>query len=144
MEISEQILTKYNCPKRFNKSFLNVEEIESVIGFNLPTEYKTYLQNFLGFEDNIGKEFVRLWSFEELLEANEDYGILENLPKTLGIGGNGSGEFIAMEFNDTANYRIVLSPFIDLDKKYHIEIGSSFTDFLLRLDNGQEWFAKNN
>ena len=144
MEIFEQILTKYNCPKRIKKSVLNIEQIERIIEFILPTEYKIYLQNYLGFEDYIGKEFVRLWNLEELLEANEDYGILENLPKTLGIGGNGSGEFIAIEFNDNVNYRIVLSPFIDLDKKYHIEIGSSFEDFLSRLDNGQEWFLKNN
>jgi hypothetical protein len=86
---------------------------------------------------------MRLWDFDELVETNKDYGIFDNLSNTLGIGGNGSSEFIAIELISNGNYRIVLSPFIDLDKQYHIEIGTSFTDFLVRLDNGQEWFNEN-
>jgi hypothetical protein len=58
---------------------------------------------------------------------------------TLGIGGNGSGEFIAIEHFGNNNLRIVLSPFI-IEKEAHIEIGTSFTDFLQRLENEQEWF----
>ena len=142
MEIFEEILTKYNYSKRITKSLLNFEEIERIIKFNLPIDYKIYLQNYLGFEHFIGQEFVRLWSFEELLESNDGYEILENLPKTLGIGTNGSGEFIGIEFIDNGNYRIILSPFIDFNEEYHIEIGSSFTDFLLRLDYGKKWFTE--
>ncbi len=37
-------------------------------------------------------------------------------------------------------YRIVLSPFIDLDKSFNIEIGNSFTNFFERLENGIDWF----
>lgn len=51
------------------------------------------------------------------------------------------GELIALELCDNGEYRIVLTPFVDLDKTYHIEIGSSFTDFLIRMDSGKEWFA---
>jgi hypothetical protein len=47
--------------------------------------------------------------------------------------------FIAIEHLDDNNLRIVLSPFI-IEKEAHIEIGTSFTDFLQRLENGQEWF----
>ena len=72
-----------------------------------------------------------------------DYGIFDNLPNTLGIGVNGSSEFIAIELIDIGNCRIVPSPYIDLNKQYFIEIGTSFTDFLVRLDNGQEWFNEN-
>lgn len=140
MEIFEKILDKYNCPKRTEKSLATVDEIESIIKFKLPTDYKKYLQNYLGFEEHIGQEYMRLWDFDELLETNKDYGIFDNLPNTLGIGGNGSSEFIAIELLYSGDYRIVLSPFIDLDKQNHIEIGTSFTDFLVRLDNGQELF----
>lgn len=140
MEIFEKILDKYNCPKRTEKPLVTVDEIESIIKFKLPTDYKKYLQNYLGFEEHIGHEYMRLWDFCEIIETNKDYGIFDNLPNTLGIGGNGSSEFIAVEFLENRNYRIVLSPFIDLDKLYHIEIGTSFTDFLVRLDNGQRWF----
>lgn len=140
MEIFENILDQYNCSKRTEKPLATVDEIESTINFNLPADYKKYLQTYLGFEEQIGQEYVRLWDFDELLETNKDYGIFDFLPNTLGIGGNGSSEFIAIELLDGGNYRIVLSPFIDLDKQNHIEIATSFTDFLVRLDNGQEWF----
>lgn len=57
---------------------------------------------------------------------------------TLGIGDNGSGECIALEKCINAKTRVILSSFIDLDKQYHIEIGSSFTDFL----DGERWFSE--
>jgi hypothetical protein len=140
MEQLEQILLKYKCPKRTEKSKTIIDQIENIINFKLPSDYKAYIQNYLGFEEHIGQEYVRLWDFDELVEVNKGYGITNNLPHTLGIGGNGGGEFIALEMTDESNLRVVLSPFIDLDKKYHIEIGTSFTDFLIRLDSGQEWF----
>jgi len=99
-----------------------------------------YIQNYLGFEETIGREYVRLWDINELMEKNKGYCITETLTNTLGIGTNGGGEFIAIEQFEIDNYRVVLSPFIDLDKKYHIQIGSSFSDFLIRLDQGLEWF----
>jgi hypothetical protein len=140
MKKFEEIIIKYNCQKRIDRSFTTVEQIESIVKFKLPTDYKYYIQNYLGFEETIGKEFIQFWDFNELLETNINYGITDNLPNTLGIGGNGGSEFIAIELIAKEQYRIVLSPFIDLDKQYHIEIGTSFTDFLVRLENGQEWF----
>jgi hypothetical protein len=140
MEIFEKILDKYSWPKRTEKPVLRIDQIEKIVKFRLPFDYRNYIYNYLGFEEHIGPEFIRIWDIEELLEKNIHYGIFDNLPNTLGIGGNGSGEFIAIESVDVDNYRIVLSPFIDLDKQYHIEIGKSFTDFLVRLDNGYEWF----
>ena len=139
-----ELLIKYNCPKRAAKPIITVEEIENTVNFKLPDDYLTFAQNYSGFEEFIGEEFVRLWDFDELAERNKGYQIFTYLPKTLGIGGNGGGEFIAMEQLDDGKLRIVLSPFIDLDRQYHIEIGTSFTDFLMRLDNGEEWFKVKN
>jgi len=136
----ETILTKYNFPKRTTRPTTRFEEIENQIGFELPDDYKFYLNNYGEYEEFVGAEPVSLWDFDELLSRNKDAGIFDNLPLTLGIGNNPSSEFIAIEFIDNKNYRIVLSPFIDLDKQYHIDIGSSFTDFFVRLDNGKEWF----
>lgn len=143
MEVFELILEKYNCQKRNKKPLYTIDQIESIIKFKLPYDYKTYIQNYFGFEEHIGQEYIRLWEFDELLETNKEFGIFDKLPNTLGIGGNGGGEFIAIEIVNSGNYRIILSPFIDLDRQYHIEIGTSFTDFLVRLDNGQQWFNEN-
>mgnify|MGYP003597468156 FL=1 len=134
MEIINELLLKYNCPKRTQKAKMKIEQIQSFINFNLPEDYLIFLENYLAFEGFIGPEFVRLWGFDELIETNMEYQIFNNLPKTLGIGENGSSEFIAIEHTNNNSIRVVLSPFIDLDKQYHIEIGNSFTDFLQRLD----------
>ncbi len=136
----ETILTKYNFPKRTTKPTTTFEQIENQIGFQLPDDYKFYLDNYGEYEEFVGPELVNLWDIDELLSRNQDTGIFDNLPLTLGIGNNPSSEFIAIEFMDNGNYRIVLSPFIDLDKQYHIDIGNSFTDFFIRLDTGKEWF----
>ena len=140
MKTVNELLLKYNCPKRTQKAKTKIEQIQRILNFNLPNDYLFFLQNYSGFEQFIGSEFVRLWDIDELIGANIDYQIFENLPKTLAIGGNGSSEFIAIEQTVDNSIRVVLTPFIDLDKQYHIEIGISFTDFLQRLDNGQEWF----
>ncbi|WP_286896761.1 MULTISPECIES: SMI1/KNR4 family protein [Sphingobacterium] len=140
MKTVNELLLKYNCPKRPQKAKTKIEQIQTILSFNLPNDYLFFLQNYSGFERFIGSEFVRLWDIDELIGANTDYQIFENLPKTLAIGGNGSSEFIAIEQTVDNSIRVVLTPFIDLDKQYHIEIGISFTDFLQRLDNGQEWF----
>jgi hypothetical protein len=71
---------------------------------------------------------------------NEGYSILENLSRTVAIGDNGGGEFIGLEKSIDGGLRVILTPFIDLDEQYHIEIGCSFTDFLLKMDRGEKWF----
>lgn len=136
------ILNKYNFLRRTTKPLLTFEEIERQIGFSLPADYKFFLENYSEYEEFVGPELVSLWDADELLSRNKQTGIFDNLPLTLGIGNNPSSEFIAIEFLDTKEYRIVLSPFIDFDKQYHIDIGNSFTDFFVRLDSGKEWFDK--
>jgi len=140
MEMFEKILKQYHFPKRIKNPITTVEEIEATIHFKIPEDYKTYLQNYSGFESMIGKQYVRLWDINELIELNRSYEIIDSLSNTLGIGGNGAGEFIAIQYMANNRCRIVLSPFMDLDEEYHIEIGTSFTDFLIRLESGQEWF----
>ena len=136
----EGILTKYNFAKRTTRPTTTFEEIENKIGFILPDDYKFYLRNYQACEEFVGPELIALWDCDELLTRNTETAIFDNLPFTLGIGNNPSSEFIAIEFIDNKKYRIVLSPFIDLDKQYHIDIGNSFTDFFVRLDAGKEWF----
>ncbi|GAA3748240.1 MULTISPECIES: SMI1/KNR4 family protein [Flavobacterium] len=140
METLDEILQKYRFPKRKIESSVDIEDIQAHLKFDLPEDYVFYVENYLGIDQFIGAEFIKLWSLEEIIDANLEYHIFEKLPQTLAIGTNGSGEFIGIEFEDDNSLKIILSPSIDLDTKYHVEIGNSFTDFLLRLDNGVEWF----
>jgi SMI1 / KNR4 family (SUKH-1) len=139
MERFEEIISKYEVVKRTDKLKTTFEEVEKIINFKLPEDYKVFATNYLEFEDFIGEQNVRLWNFDEIIEINTDYQIFKYLPRTLGIGGNGSGELIAIENFGDNNLRIVLTPKL-IEKEVHIEIGNSFTDFLQRLENGQEWF----
>ncbi len=140
MEQFEQILNQYHCLKRTERPKTTIDTIEDLVPFSLPSDYKTFLQNYAGFEGLIAEEYINLWKIDDLIETNHDHGIVNNLPNTLGIGSNGSAEFIAIELMNTNEYRIILSPFIGLNQQYHIEIGASFTDFLVRLDQGKRWF----
>ncbi|AMM50711.1 hypothetical protein TH61_05315 [Rufibacter sp. DG15C] len=136
----EEILAKYEVPRRTGLANSTIEEVEVKTGISLPKDYTDFLTNYQGFEKLIGEEYVQLWDLEDLVEQNEGYLILENLPATIGIGSNGAGELIALERVNEEEVKVVLTPFVDLSQDYHIPIGDSFTDFLQRLDKGQEWF----
>ena len=140
MNATDEILKKYDWPTRTTSGNTQLLDIEREIGFELPDDYKDFLLRHGGHETQIGEEYIKLWDKDDLLSLNQDYKIFENLPKTIGIGDNGASEFIGIEKLDGGGLRVVLTPFIDLDKQEHIEIGKSFTDFLLRLDKGEKWF----
>ncbi|MFB3388110.1 SMI1/KNR4 family protein [Flavobacterium sp. LAR06] len=137
----EKIIKKYSFPKRDVNSTVEVNDVELYSKLKLPEDYVFYLENYHGLDQFIGVEFINLWSLEEIIGANKNYNIVEGLQQTIGIGSNGSGEFIGIKFEHDENVKIILSPFIDLNSKYNIEIGTSFTDFLVRLDNGVDWFS---
>lgn len=137
----EKIITKYNFPKRDINASFEIAEIEAYSKLKLPEDYVFYLENYFGIDQFIGVEFINLWSLEEIIQSNENYNIVDKLSQTIGIGSNGSGEFIGIKFGQDENVKIILSPFIDLNSKHNIEIGTSFTDFLVRLDNGVDWFS---
>ena len=136
----EKIIEKYSFPKRDLNSTVEVNDVELYSKLKLPEDYVFYLENYFGIDQFIGVEFINLWSLEEIIQSNENYNIVDKLSQTIGIGSNGSGEFIGIKFGQDEDVKIILSPFIDLNSKHNIEIGTSFTDFLVRLDNGVDWF----
>ena len=136
----EQILIQYDFNKRNKDAKTSIAKIENTIHFPLPEDYLFYVTNYVENEGFVGNEFLRLWDLDDLLQFNTEYQITQSLKNTIGIGENGSSEFIAIEYMGNMNYRLVLSPFIDLNSKYHIEVGNSFTDFFQRLQNGKNWF----
>ena len=62
------------------------------------------------------------------------------IEKKIGIGDNGGGELIGLKSSRDGTISMISSAFIDLNEGYHITIGSSFTHFLERMDNGENWF----
>ncbi|NTD99838.1 SMI1/KNR4 family protein [Agrobacterium tumefaciens] len=141
MEILEHILAKYGVEKKAKYIDNSINKVELIAGFKLPEDYKMFVSNYYGFEGFIGSEYICLWNFEDIIERNMEYQIFEDLTKTLAIGGNAGGEYIAIELIGDNQYRIVLSPFIIIDTEAHIEVGRSFTNFLENLDDEKEWFS---
>jgi len=141
MEHLQKIISKYSFSKRDIKSNVEVVDVELFSKLKLPKDYVFYLENYFGIDQFIGVEFINLWSLEEIIETNKNYNIVEQLKQTIGIGSNGSGEFIGITLDKNENVKIILSPFIGLNSEHHIEIGTSFTDFLVRLDKGIDWFS---
>jgi len=137
MEQLVRLLNKYGFEQRPQPL---EQDIIDAMPFQLPDDYKFYLENYEPFEGSIGREYVQFWKADELLEANHGYGIAEYLPNVFGIGGNGGGEFIGIEFLSDGTHHIILSNLISMETEYFIEIGTSFFDMLVRLDNGREWF----
>lgn len=140
MNTLDNLLSKYHWPTKAFSDDIDFVDMEKEIGFELPQDYKDFLSKYIGTETQIGEESFKLWDKKDLISWNQGYQILENLSRTIGIGDNGGGELIGIEKVDDGGLRIVLTPFVDLDKQYHIEIGTSFTDFLLRMDKGEKWF----
>ena len=134
----DDLLTKQGFSKKTSKSNIDFPIIEEHLRFKLPEDYKYYLANYDDFEGFVGEEYLRLWKIDDLFKLNKEYGV-NDLPDTIAIGTNGNMEFIAIELK-VNDYRIVLSPFIDIDVQNHIEIGTSFSDMLIRLKNGIKWF----
>ena len=139
MERLEDILAKYNFSERKNNLDASFNEVVNLLNFKLPLDYKIFAQNYTEFEGFIESQYICLWDFENILEMNKESGIFENLSNTLGIGGNGGGEFIAIQMLADHSTRIILSPLI-FEETAHIQIGKSFTDFLEGLESGKEWF----
>ena len=103
--------------KRTEEPKTTLKEIEDMVGFTLPSDYSMFIQKYFGYEEFIGKEYVRIWDVDELMEQNLGYDIADNLPMTIGIGGNGAGECIAIEMTSTNNYLIVLTHLSTLTNK---------------------------
>ena len=103
MILLEKILNKYNFPKRTIRQEITIDEIEKLINFQLPEDYKFYLDNFKEREGFIGPEYLRLWDLENLLENNNGYQIITYLADTLAIGTNMGANLLLLSIWDNIN-----------------------------------------
>jgi hypothetical protein len=138
MQYLTEILRKLKWPERSDVLKIDMGPLERSAGLILPPDYRHFITQFHGFEMPIGKEHINLWPGEKLLSVNEGYHIFEHFSQTLAIGDNGAGEWIGLEEQENSKMRVILSPFITLDSRYHIAIATSFTDFVERLSEGEE------
>jgi hypothetical protein len=111
------------------------------VGFKLPEDYVFFLTNYSGYETFLGDMYFVLWDEAELLSLNEGYEVQYYLPDMLAIGSNGGGEMIGLQNIENSIFKIILLPLGSMkETEQQITIGDSFTDFLRRMNNGENWF----
>jgi len=138
MEELEYLLAKCGFIKKvqIKNSF---QDIENLIGFQLPDDYRYYLNNYEQFEGFIGEEYLALYGNDELLELNAIHETEDYASNTISIGCNGASENIGIKSINEHDHRVVIAQYIH-DTGDHIEIGVSFTDMIQRLNEGIAWF----
>lgn len=114
--------------------------IEQNIGFSLPADYKYYLNNYESFEGFISEQYISLYNFDTVCAFNADIDEEDKLSASILIGSNGACENIGLQYLGSNDYRVAISQYIFIADEY-IEIGTSFTDMIQRLNNGADWFV---
>jgi hypothetical protein len=105
-----------------------VEECEA----ELPGAYITFLSLSNGGEGTLGIEpgWFRVWSAEEVLEANMGYEVRNHLPNHFAFGTNGGGEMFAFDLAGDNPSKVYMIPFITMEAGDAILIADSFEDFV--------------
>ncbi|MEC0373418.1 SMI1/KNR4 family protein [Paenibacillus chibensis] len=62
---------------------INIQVIETDLGFTLPDDYKEMIKELNGFEGFINHAYIVFWPVSELIELNEEYGVGEFAPGIL-------------------------------------------------------------
>ena len=68
-----------------------------------------------------------LWKVDDIDEINKGYEVPEFLPSYIGIGSNGGGEMLAVEF---ATGKIFSIPFIPMQDSDRLEVAISLEDLI--------------
>jgi len=127
--------SKYLNGLKYDKSNLtdkDFNQIESEVGFPLPSEYKKFLREIDGCEGLFnGKNYAILWKGKELGEYNAKYQVKEFLEDMLLFGSDGGGE--AFAFDKMNNMAIVRVPFVGMERELATYITSSFDSFIIAL-----------
>ena len=115
---------------------VRVAALEQRLGFELPGDYKKFLEAHNGGEGFVGDSYLRLWPIDDLIGHNEDYQVQTYVPGFLAIGSNGGGEAYGFDTR-TRSFGFVAVPFCGMDWDDALPMGTSFTDFLTRLGKSQ-------
>ena len=108
-----------------------IQKLVSHFGSNLPTEYLDLLRFCNGGEGDLALEPVlfRLWSTDEVIEANQDLKIDEFLLGFVMFGGDGANELFGfrLDANDTKVYMIPMIVMTEEDAKV---VAENFANFI--------------
>jgi len=103
--------------------------LEAVPG-GLPEDYLRFMAKRNGGDGFVGKNYLVLWSLEELVPFNRECEVTTYAPGLFFIGSNGSGEGFGYDLRPSSTPSLVMLPFIGMDWKDALPVGSSMDEFL--------------
>ncbi len=106
-----------------------LEKIETYFKVKLPSQYVDFMLTTNGAEGNVGdNSYLVLWSAEEIVELNKDYGVEEFAPGLLLFGSNGGMDAYAFDTRRD-NLPIIEVPFIGMGQEKAKDYGDTLFDF---------------
>jgi cell wall assembly regulator SMI1 len=110
-----------------------ISELESVLGLQLPEDYKDFLRTMNGFEGEVGETLVIFEPVEHIEKATQN-NCAEFFSWAIFIGSNGNLEMFVID-KRSSQVQFGLLPYIADDNDF-IPLGTSFEHFLKRLKEG--------
>lgn len=112
-----------------------ITSLVAVAPIALPESYVALLAVTNGGEGDLGIEpgWIDLWPAEEVMSANAEYAVAENLPGLFGFGSNGGGELLAFDARRSPPWPIVMIPFIPMEVAEAVQIAQGFDELLLEI-----------
>jgi hypothetical protein len=90
-------------------------------------------------EGFVGKNYLRAWPVDELIQSNEHYSVDEAAPGLFLFGSNGGGEAFAFDTRSSPP-PIVVAPFIGMEWNAAITLAPDFRSFLQHLYQSEDLF----
>jgi hypothetical protein len=131
----EKLFARFDANPPANSS--SIARCQASLGFPLPADYVEFLQRMDGGEGFIGKNFLRAWPVDELIQSNE--GVDERAPGLFLFGSNGAGEAFAFDTRSSPP-PIVVVPFIGMEWDAAITLAPDFGAFLQHLYWSEDLF----
>jgi len=96
--------------------------------FELPEEYIEFLQTYNGGSGELPIQpcWYELWPASEVIENNESYDSVKDLPEFFAIGSNQGGELIYLDYRAKTIGNVVSIPLIPSDPDYANIIAETF------------------
>jgi len=110
-------------------------ELQRAVHIELPADYLAFLRWANGAEGDIGRNYVQLWSVEEI--TSDPYPFEEFVPGLLFIAGDGGAGLFGFD-SRMHPMPIVITHHDDLDLECLVVAAPSFTAFLEFLTK-QDW-----
>ena len=113
-----------------------ISKLKDIAGCSLPQTYIDLMAMTNGIEGFVSDvNYVVLWPFEQLAEANEGYGVKEFAPGYFLFGSNGGDAGYVFDTRHTP-MPVFEVPFIGMSPSEAKLRGNSFEEFLMALRNG--------